>query len=188
MVMKKNFLTAIIVALCLTASVFCFAACSNNEDNTDKKEDKYAGEDFVFTYHNPSYNNPEYAEGKVFTFDGYTSTVHWIENKENRIYTLLSMPSDYDVSAKYPTLILCHGFNSTRTEYDDYLKYFTGAGYACISFDFRGGAVSGCLSDGLLTQMTIDTEISDVKAITAYAQTLEIVDTSNMIQIGRAHV
>ena len=185
--MKKLFMAA---ALCLA---LCFAplaaACSggdSGEDSGDNSAYVYEGEEFSFSKAGTAYGSEEYAQGKVFEYEGYTSEVHWIKNKGNNIFMLLSLPEGYDGEEKLPAIVCCHGFNSRHTEYDDYLHYFAEAGFATITFDFRGGSLTGCLSDGDIREMTIDTEISDVKAVTDYVSGLDCIDNQNMMLVGHS--
>lgn len=188
--MKKRLICPVLGLLAIF--VFVFASCtvdpSPDGGNGDDGHDDYVylGEDYSFNKPNSAYSDPEYAEGTVFEYETYNSTVHWIENKGDHIFTLTALPKDAEEGEKFPVLILLHGFNSRYTEYDLYIPYFIESGFACVMFDFRGGAQSGGKSDGDIFNMTLDTEISDVKAVTAFVERQSFADTDNMILVGHS--
>ena len=186
------------LGICL---VLCFAcnksaAIPATETNTPKPYE-YAGESRVMAWHNPAYEKPEYAEGSDFRVwvsnksdpdreYTYYGTVHWVENQGNHIFSLLCLPSDYDGTQKYPLLLMVHGYNSTFHEYDYFTNFLTESGYAVLYFDFRGGHASQGLSDGKLIEMSYDTKLSDIRAMTDFAAGLEMVDPDKLIFVGHS--
>lgn len=186
--MKIKIFTPVVV--CIAALLLAFSGCADNSDDVSigNYEDNYVyvGEDYSFNSPNQAYTDPEYAEGTVIEYETYDATVHWVSNKGDNIFTLSALPKDAKEGEKYPVLILLHGFNSTYAEYNLYIPYFIQSGFACVMFDFRGGAQSGGKSDGKIFNMTLDTEISDVKAVAAFVEKQNFVDTDNMILVGHS--
>jgi hypothetical protein len=44
-----------------------------------------------------------------------------------------------DAAGKHPALVFCHGFGGIRQMFlNDFARYFADAGYACLTFDYRG--------------------------------------------------
>jgi dipeptidyl aminopeptidase/acylaminoacyl peptidase len=58
-------------------------------------------------------------------------------------YGLMMMPAKKAPSGGFPTIILCHGYESpklysTQEEYADYMKFYANHGFAVIKPDYRG--------------------------------------------------
>lgn len=166
-------------------------------EQTEKAEYVYPGEETTMTWSNPAFKDEKYAEGATLSVwvnpiensdkeYSYSGTVHWVENHENHIFSLLCLPDDYDGTQQYPLLLMVHGYNSNFHEYDCYINDLTGAGFAVLLFDFRGGSDTMGLSDGKLTQMSYDTKLSDIRAMTEYAETLPMADKDNFIFVGHS--
>ncbi len=188
--------------LVLAALTLLIAACGTTENTATEpvKEEKayvYPGEERQMAYKNPAYEDAAFAEGAPYapklidetereTFS-YTGTVHWVECHNNRVFTVLSLPEAYDGTQKYPLVLMLHGFNSTLDEWTYYVKGLNDAGYACLLFDFRGGhSGDQSRSDGKLSQMSFDTKLADIRAVMAYAETLEMVDSDNFLLAGHS--
>lgn len=191
-----------IIAAVLSATLLMsLAACSAGDKGVETSSTKpryiYPGEDREMTWHNPAYDNEEYAEGATLNVwvsasrdperdYSYSGEIHWVENHNNHIFTLLCLPEEYDGSQTYPLLLLLHGYNSNFHEYDPMVNFFTEAGYAVLMFDFRGGHASNLLSDGKMTQMSYDTKLSDIRAVLSFAETIPMADKENFILIGHS--
>lgn len=195
--MKFTKVLAVMLAFLAALSLAACGASTPEATEPTKKAYVYPGEDKQMSWHNPAYDKEEYADGAVMNVwvsaskdperdYSYSGQIHWIENCNNHIFTLLCLPDDYDGSQKYPLLFTMHGYNSNFHEYDPMVKFFTDAGYAVLLFDFRGGHMSNLMSDGKLEQMSYDTKLSDVRAVLGYAETLPMVDLQNFILIGHS--
>lgn len=68
-----------------------------------------------------------------------------------------------------PDAIICHGFTSNRRTTYPYARALATAGYTAWCFDFCGGGIP-CESDGATTDMSVLTEVEDLKAVLAYVQ------------------
>ncbi len=188
--------------------ILCGTGCSKNAQDAKPEESEkpvyvYPGETTVMTWKNPAFNQPEYSEGTELSFRispefdkdreySYSGTVHWIENQGNHIFSLLCLPKDYDGNQTYPLLIWGHGFNATFREIDYYANFLTDAGYALLAFDFRGGHSSNGTtsaagkSDGKMIQMSLDTKLSDLKAVLSFSDSLPMIDHDKLVYIGHS--
>lgn len=84
-----------------------------------------------------------------------------------------------------PIAIVSHGFMG----YQDTVKYYASIlaqmGYAAFCFDFNGGGVPmKNISDGKTTDMSVLTEIDDLKAVIDYAQAQPYVNKDNILLMG----
>ncbi len=92
----------------------------------------------------------------------------WIDGARGKLFATLQTP---DGQAKFPLMILCHGFNADK----DYplLKTLAdtleASGIASIRFDFNGHGQS----DGDFQGMTIANEIADAKKVFDFARKLD---------------
>jgi len=190
-----------IIAFLLAVTMLLTLACAATTDQAKPaKEEKgysYPGEERQMAYKNPAYEDAAFAEGAAyapkFTDESlreqfsYTGTIHWVDCHNNHVFTVLSLPNGYDGSQKYPLVLMLHGFNSTLDEWTYYVKGLNDAGYACLLFDFRGGhSGNASRSDGKMTQMSFDTKLADIRAVTAYAETLDMVDTDHLLLAGHS--
>lgn len=71
-------------------------------------------------------------------------------------------------SEKAPIAVLCHGFLADGHSMEGYAQALAEEGYAAFTFDFVGGCVRG-RSGGQLWDMTVWTEVEDLKAVLDYA-------------------
>ncbi len=71
-----------------------------------------------------------------------------------------------------PVAIVCHGFMAFQDTVRQYAHTLASLGYAAYCFDFCGGCVIKGKSDGLTTEMSVLTELCDLEAVIAYAQSL----------------
>ena len=91
-----------------------------------------------------------------------------------RLSTSLSLPSGFDPQTDSCNLmILCHGFwaNKYFAPIPHLAQFFLNKGYAVLRFDFGGNG----FSEGASTDMTVETEIADARAIYDYARSLPYV-------------
>lgn len=86
---------------------------------------------------------------------------------------------------KYPTIIMCHGFNGSYSGNIKYADIFTSAGYACVMFDFCGGAIRS-RSDGNMVDMTVTSEVKDLDSVIDFTLSLEFCDSENLFLMGKS--
>lgn len=78
--------------------------------------------------------------------------------------------SDGNSEVKKPVAIISHGFMANQKSVERYAKLFAKCGYIAYTFDFVGGCIRG-LSDGSLDKdMTLETEIADLKTVINYVK------------------
>ena len=70
---------------------------------------------------------------------------------------------------RYPIAVLCHGLMQSRNSMRRYAQELSGRGFAAYVFDFNGGGSHGT-SDGRTTDMSVLTEVRDLKAVIAHAK------------------
>ena len=91
-----------------------------------------------------------------------------------------------DTAGKLPALILCHGFMDQHLGRPaPYVATGVEAGYAVFAFDFSGGCIKGT-SDGDSTDMSVLTEVADLKAVIAHVKTLPDIDENNISLMGQS--
>jgi len=106
---------------------------------------------------------------------------------DDRISAWLYRPTSSDPA---PLLVMAHGLSAVRTmRLDAYAERFSGAGYACLVFDYRNFGDSGGRPRQLLD---IKMQLADWAAAVAYARTLEGIDHSRIglwgTSFGGGHV
>lgn len=86
-----------------------------------------------------------------------------------KIYGNVYLP---DCKGKYPIVILSHGYNSSGNDFEREGSFLAAHGIAAYSFDFCGGSLNS-RSSLKTTEMTIFTEVEDLKAIIQEAKSWE---------------
>ena len=100
-----------------------------------------------------------------------------------RIYGRTHVP---DTGLKnYPTVIMCHGFNGSCMGNVKYAEQLVPKGFACVMFDFCGGSLR-CRSGGDMREMTVSSEIDDLKTVTGCVKEMEFADTERLILMGKS--
>lgn len=84
---------------------------------------------------------------------------------------------------KLPIVIVSHEFIMGSFTTRRYARKFAKWGYAAFCYDFVGGTFFGG-SDGKHTDMTVFTEIQDLKAVLAYAKNLPETDSERVYLMG----
>lgn len=80
-------------------------------------------------------------------------------------------------------VIMSHAFLSNQKIMKKYAQALALEGYVVFTYDFCGGALLG-KSGGKFSDMSIDTEKGDLKAVIAYVETLSYVDGEKLILVG----
>lgn len=106
-----------------------------------------------------------------------------IKANKNKIKGIYYLPKKK--KENYPTVIFCHGFGSCYKFLKHHGKTLADNGIATIFFDFCGGSLLG-RSDGKMTEMTVMTEVDDLKDVIDYVLTLPFVDKNNFFLCGES--
>lgn len=85
-----------------------------------------------------------------------------------------------------PAVILSHGFMSNRESMRHYALRLAQEGYATYIFDFNGGCLGG-KSDGRHEDMSILTQIEDLRTVLHYVQSLPYIDVTRISLLGLSH-
>ena len=72
-----------------------------------------------------------------------------------------------------PVAIVSHGFMLNHKSVRKYAEALAKKGYVAYCYDFCGGSMFKNKSDGVSTQMSVLTEVSDLEAVISYAQSRE---------------
>ena len=87
----------------------------------------------------------------------------------------------------FPTVICAHGITGMCFNFFDYATYLQNAGYLVYAFDFCGGNYDdNAQSDGEFIDMTINSEMADLKAVFEEVKTWDEVDTDNIFLMGHS--
>lgn len=84
---------------------------------------------------------------------------------------------------KMPAVILSHSANMTSDSMKSYCERIAEMGFVAYSFDFCGASAQS-RSDGKQSDMTVFTEVEDLKAVFAMIKGLAFVDTQNIFLFG----
>ena len=85
---------------------------------------------------------------------------------------------------KHPLIIVSHGLGANYLSLSKYAKILAGHGFACYLFNFRGGG--GSRSEGDPMQMSLLTEVSDIRAIIEAAKSWDFVDPQRIVLMGES--
>ncbi len=109
---------------------------------------------------------------------------------DDRISAWLYRPASGAAGSAAPLLVMAHGLGAVRPmRLDAYAERFSGAGYACLVFDYRNFGDSEGRPRQLLD---INLQLADWAAAVAYARTLEGIDPDRIglwgTSFGGGHV
>ena len=162
--MKKT----VIVLMGLIAAAMCFAACSSDDDNGTTP--------------------PEITEEEETTDSVQTGTELvvdsaevWSERDGNRIFGMMYYNSAS--SRKQPAVILSHSSSLTHEAMSGYALAIAKMGYAAYCFDFCGGSDKS-KSDGKTDEMTVFTEVEDLRAVVKTVKSQANVEPSQVFLLG----
>ncbi len=85
---------------------------------------------------------------------------------------------------RLPIAIVCHGFMANAQTVMQYVRFFAHHGYAAFTFDFCGGSVVGGKSDGRTVDMSVLTEVEDLRAVVEYAAAQSYTDEQSITLMG----
>ncbi|MBE5882838.1 MAG: alpha/beta hydrolase [Lachnospiraceae bacterium] len=86
-------------------------------------------------------------------------------------------------SGKYPVVIFSHGYNGNKMDFDLSAKYLVEHKVAAFCYDFCGGS-NRDESGMATTDMTLFTEMEDLKAVIEQVKALEKVDEDKVFLFG----
>lgn len=102
---------------------------------------------------------------------------------DNMIFGMLYMPKEHE--GRMPAVILSHGYNSSYTHVSDMAQSLAKSGFAAYCYDFCGGS-SISKSEGKTTDMSIETEISDLKNVIAMISGCDFADENKIYLYGES--
>lgn len=102
-------------------------------------------------------------------------------NGDKRIYGQLY--TSRGAVGKRPAVILSHSFGLTHASLTSYAKALADKGYAAYCFDFCGGSEES-QSDGEVTEMTVFSEVEDLKQVLAFVRQAEEVEADRLFLLG----
>ena len=84
---------------------------------------------------------------------------------------------------RFPIAVVSHEFMANRLFTMRYARLLASLGYAAFCYDFSGGCIVGA-SQGRTTDMTVFTEMEDLKAVIAYARAQPYADPERLLLMG----
>ena len=84
---------------------------------------------------------------------------------------------------RFPVAVVSHEFMANRLFTMRYARLLSTLGYAAFCFDFSGGCIVGA-SQGKTTDMTVFTEMEDLKAVIDFAKSQPYTDPDRLLLMG----
>ena len=157
-----------IVLMGLIAAAMCFAACSSDDDNGTTPPEITEEEE----------TTDSIQTGTEIVVD---SAEVWSERDGNRIFGMMYYNSAS--SRKQPAVILSHSSSLTHEAMSGYALAIAKMGYAAYCFDFCGGSDKS-KSDGKTDEMTVFTEVEDLRAVVKTVKSQANVEPSQVSLLG----
>ena len=126
-------------------------------------------------------------EGFTYKIDQTEHTVAYTdsEGKNITLYGNVWAPlKNGKYPAKYPAVILCHGFNGHYTDFPTECQAFAERGYVCYAFDFCGAQAGGKSTGRTAADYTPFTMKEDLRAAIVDIKTLDNVDGTQIFLFG----
>ncbi|MDD5894869.1 MAG: alpha/beta hydrolase [Prevotellaceae bacterium] len=162
--MKKT----VVLLMGFMAVATCFAACSSDDNEVTTPPESIENEETADSI----------LAGTELVVD---SAEVWSERDGNKIFGMMYYNSAS--SKKQPAVILSHSSSLTHKAMSGYAKEIAKMGYAAYCFDFCGGS-SKSKSDGKTDEMTVFTEVEDLRAVAKTVKAQQYVDPSRVVLLG----
>ena len=119
---------------------------------------------------------------EVKTDGTYTVKEYDFDSNGKDIYARAFVP---DVEGRVPLVIFSHGLGANARHEEEVQKTLAKAGIAVFSFEFAGGSSSAApMSEGLTTEMSVLTEVQNLKDAIRIASGMEYVDPQRIYLMG----
>ena len=119
---------------------------------------------------------------EVKTDGTYTVKEYDFDSNGKDIYARAFVP---DASGRVPLVIFSHGLGANVEHEEEVQKALAKAGIAVFSFEFAGGSSSEApMSEGLTTEMSVLTEVQNLKDAIRIASGMEYVDPQKIYLMG----
>ena len=119
---------------------------------------------------------------EVKTDGTYTVKEYDFDSNGKDIYARAFVP---DVEGRVPLVIFSHGLGADARHEEEVQKTLAKAGIAVFSFEFAGGSSSAApMSEGLTTEMSVLTEVQNLKDAIRIASGLEYADPQKIYLMG----
>ena len=119
---------------------------------------------------------------EVETDGTYTVKEYDFDSNGKDIYARAFVP---DVEGRVPLVIFSHGLGANVEHEEEVQKTLAKAGIAVFSFEFAGGSSSAApMSEGLTTEMSVLTEVQNLKDAIRIASGLEYADPQKIYLMG----
>lgn len=119
---------------------------------------------------------------EVKTDGTYTVKEYDFDSNGKDIYARAFVP---DVEGRVPLVIFSHGLGANVEHEEEVQKTLAKAGIAVFSFEFAGGSSSAApMSEGLTTEMSVLTEVQNLKDAIRIASGLEYADPQKIYLMG----
>ena len=106
-----------------------------------------------------------------------------IKNSKNKsIHGIIYRPED---DGAFSAVIFSHGFGATYRDLEHYGDDFAQAGIVCVFFDFCGGSPDS-KSDGTMLEMSLDTEVDDLRCVMNAVKDLPYVRNGSLYLMGES--
>ena len=147
------------------------AACGTTTTNTNATNT---------TAQTPQTNQQAHVEVK--TEGTYTVKEYDFESNGKNLYARAFVP---EVEGRVPLVIFSHGLGANVEHEEEVQKTLAKAGIAVFSFEFAGGSSSSApMSEGLTTEMSVLTEVQNLKDAIRIASAMEYVDPQKIYLMG----
>lgn len=119
---------------------------------------------------------------EVKTDGTYTVKEYDFESNGKNLYARAFVP---DVEGRVPLVIFSHGLGANVEHEEEVQKALAKAGIAVFSLEFAGGSSSSSpMSEGLTTEMSVLTEVQNLKDAIRIASGMEYVDPQKIYLMG----
>lgn len=112
----------------------------------------------------------------------YTSVLMPFERDGMKIYGELYLPNNFQDS--YPLTIISTGFNATADYTRNIAKDLVKKGRAAYVYEYIGGSVENCKSDGNFLDMSVLTEKEDLETVLRGLKKLNYIDGDHITLVG----
>ena len=173
----KYIISILTIILILGGAIFIW----KNRENTSSSSQ--VEESVPSTSNQDTSKSTTSQESLLIPTEDIVTEKYLISYEDKNLYGQITAPRDYK-NKKLPVVVISHGFNNTFDMYKDYIQLLAKQGFLVYGFDYYGGSRNSKSGGQDMLQMSVKTELTDLKNVVDKLTSESYVDKDHLSIIG----
>ena len=174
---SKYIISILTIILILGGAIFIW----KNRENTSSSSQ--VEESVPSTSNQDTSKSTTSQESLLIPTEDIVTEKYLISYEDKNLYGQITAPRDYK-NKKLPVVVISHGFNNTFDMYKDYIQLLAKQGFLVYGFDYYGGSRNSKSGGQDMLQMSVKTELTDLKNVVDKLTSESYVDKDHLSIIG----